>query len=173
VNAGAVQRSRDTSIVLTFNNPVNAANFTGLGAITLTRTKATSVGTVGTVVQTGATGANGRITVSPPTGTTTQLTLTFDNANGAGVTPGVENLSLSDGRWQIAIPSLGYTSTLNDPDVRRLFGDSDGNGTVDATDLAAMGSAFNTNSEVFDYDISGVVDSVDLAQFGNRFGLTL
>ena len=85
----------------------------------------------------------------------------------------MENGSLADGRWQLAIPHLGYTSMLNDTNLRRLFGDGDGNGFGDAADFALFGGAFNTASEAFDYDISGSVDSVDFAQFGNRSGVTL
>src|SRR5439155_7298509 len=131
VNGGAVQRSRLTSLAVNFSSPVDAATLTGLGAIALTRT----AGGPGTVVQTGASGANGRITVSPASGSVNSVTLTFDNANGSGVSAGVENGSLADGRWRLAIPSLGYQSTLNDPTLRRFFGDSNNDGTVDGTDF--------------------------------------
>ena len=126
-------------------------------------------------MQTGATGANGRILVSPSTGMTSTLTLTFDNASGAGVTPGVENGSLADGRWQMAIPSLGYTSTLNDPTLRRLFGDFNNDGTVDGTDFSQFGAAFGQTvaNSPFDFNGDGTVDGTDFAQFGTRFGMTL
>src|SRR5262249_27440253 len=93
-NAGAVQRSRLTSMTLQFPQPVNAAT---LGTITLTRT----AGGPATVVQTGATGPNGRITVSPSTGLVSSVVLTFDVANGAASGGGVEYGSLADGRWQV------------------------------------------------------------------------
>ena len=175
VNDGETQRSRLTTITLNFNNPINAANYTALGAIKLTRTRATSLGTVGTIVQTGATGANGRILVSPATGTTTSLTLTFDNASGAQTTTGVEYGSLADGRWQMTIPSLGYTSTLNDPTLRRLFGDFNNDGTVDGTDFSQFGATFGQTvaNSPFDFNGDGTVDGIDFAQFGNRFGITL
>lgn len=173
VNGGDTQRSRLTSITLNFNNPVNAADFASLGAITLTRTVATANGTVGTVVQTGAAGANGRILVSPAAGMVSSLTLTFDNANGSSVTPGVENGSLADGRWQIGIPSIGYSSTANDPALRRLFGDFDGNGTIDNADFSFFGGAFGQANNAFDFDQNGIIDSIDFAQFGNRYGMSL
>ncbi len=73
--------------------------------------------------------------------------LTFSNANGNAASPGVESGSLADGRWQLAIPTLNYLNPLNGTCIRRLFGDFDGNGTVDG--------------------------SADFAAFGNRFGITL
>lgn len=173
VNNGEAQRSRITSLTLNFNNPVNAADFTAQGAITLTRTAATKQGTVGTVVQTGAAPGNGLITLTPSSGTITIITLSFSNAGGASTSAGVENGSLSDGRWQLAIPSIGYISSLNDPNLRRLFGDANASGTVDGDDFALFGNVFNAGSEAFDFDITGNVDSIDFAQFGNRYGVTL
>jgi hypothetical protein len=175
INGGAAQRSRLTTIMVNFASSINASTLTGLAAITLTRTVATSSGTVGTVVQTGATGANGRILVSPPTGTTFSITLTFTNANGAATTAGVESGSLADGRWQLAIPLLNYQSTLIDPNLRRLFGDSNNDGTVDGTDFGQFGSVFGQTlaNSPFDDNADATVDGTDFAQFGARFGVTL
>jgi hypothetical protein len=64
-------------------------------------------------------------------------------------------------------------------DFHRLFGDSDGNGTVDSNDFADFGSIFGATTgapsflPAFDYDNNGTVDSIDLAQFGGRFGITI
>jgi hypothetical protein len=172
INFGATQHSRLTAITVNFPSPINAAV---LGPITLTRTAAISNGSIGTVVQTGATGVNGRINVSPMAGLTSSITLTFDNADGSPVTAGVENGSLADGRWQISIPSLNYTSTLNDPNLRRLFGDSNNDGTVDGTDFAAFGSVFGQTvaNSPFDFNGDGTVDGTDFAEFGAHFGTTL
>ena len=151
---------------MNFASPVNAATLQAAGAITLTRTAATSNGTVGTVVNT----SNGLI-VSPTTGSVTSVTLTFANV----VNNGVENQSLADGRWRLAIPSLGYQSGLNDPTLRRLFGDSNNDGTVDGTDFGNFGSVFGQTlaNSPFDFNGDGTVDGTDFAQFGARFGLTL
>lgn len=111
VNTGAMQRSRLTTITVNFVLPMDASTLTGLGAITLSKP--------GVVVQTGAVGANGRILVSPASGMVSSITLTFDNADASGETAGVEFGSLSDGRWQLAIPSANYTSPLNGTLVRR------------------------------------------------------
>jgi hypothetical protein len=174
---GEVQRSRLTKIVINFDNPVDASTLTDAGAITLTRTAATSAGTVGTVVQTGATGANGRINVSPSSGTVTSVTLTFDNANSADVTAGVEYGSLADGRWQLAIPSLNFTTVAGDQNLRRLYGDINNDGTVDGADFGAFGNQFGStlgpNVSGFDYNNDGTIDGTDFGEFGDRFGVTL
>lgn len=175
VNEGAQQRSRITTIKINFANALNVSLLTNLGAITLTRTAATGIGTVGTIVQTGATGANGRITVSPASGMVTNVTLTIDNANGDDVTAGVEYGSLADGRWQLGIPALGFTSLVGDTDLRRLFGDADANGNINADDFAVFGNFFGATAvgNPFDFDNNTTINADDFAEFGNRFGLTL
>jgi PKD repeat protein len=169
INAGNSQRSRVTQIVVNLAEPItlNPTTFSGLGAVTLVRTS----GGLPATVQTGATGPSGRITVAPLSGTTSTLSLTFDNADGSGITTGVESGSLADGRWQLNIPLLGYTSPLNA--IHRLFGDADANSTVDGSDFATFGNAFGGSSVAFDFDNNGTIDGSDLIQFGNRFGLTL
>jgi hypothetical protein len=175
VNAGNPQHSRLTSIELSFSTPVNAATLTAAGAITLTRTAAIGASPTGIVVQTGAIGANGRIVLSTTSGLISTLTLSFENADGSASTAGVESGSLADGRWQLAIPSLGYSSLLNDPLLRRLAGDSNNDGTVDAGDFAIFGNQFGTTAAglSFDFNADGTVDAGDFAIFGNRFGVTL
>jgi putative intracellular protease/amidase len=156
-SATAPQRSRVTSLSVIFDSPVNAAMLAKPGAITLSNGS--------TILQTGNFAA-GRINVSPASGTTNTLTLTFSN-NLRNV---LENGSLSDGIWRLSIPDAGYEGT-----IRRLFGDADGNGTVDATDYAAFGGEFGQNvvNSQFDYDANGTIDSNDLSFFGSRFGRTL
>ena len=57
----------------------------------------------------------------------------------------------------------------------RLFGDVNGDGVVDTTDLGQLRSAFNSNSgnasylSYLDADNSGAVDFQDLGQFRSRF----
>lgn len=156
VNSGDPQRSRLVSVQVNFSAPVNAATL----APTFTRT----AGGPATIVD-----GNTGLIVSPASGTVSSITLTFANVVNAGI----ENGSLADGRWQLAIPSLGYTSPLNDPNLRRLFGDVNADGTVDGSDFAALGTAFGGTSVAFDFDANGTVDGSDFAAFGARFGLTL
>lgn len=55
----------------------------------------------------------------------------------------------------------------------RLFGDSDGDGDVDALDRDAFRSAFGTSAGdlwYFDFNGDGNVDGRDNGQFNRRFG---
>lgn len=177
VNGGAIQRSRVTEIIVTFSGAVSPSGFSGVGDIKLTRYVSTPSGTVGTIVQTGATGANGLITVSQP-GPTNQLALTFSNADASSVTDGVEYQSLSDGRWELTIPSAGsYASgqpfAPSPPVIHRLFGDIDGNTTVDGTDFGFFPPFGAVVNNPFDWDNNSDFGGGDFGEFGNRFGLTL
>jgi hypothetical protein len=176
VNNGATQRSRLTSITVNFSGSVSPGSFTNPGDIKLTRYASTPQGVNGTIVQTGATGANGLITVSQP-GPNNQLVLTFSNADSSNETSGVEYGSLADGRWQLTIPSANnYIQPIGvgDPQITRLFGNFDGNTTVDATDFGFLPPLGAVVGNPFDYNNNGDFDSgTDFAQFGNRFGLTL
>jgi hypothetical protein len=73
----------------------------------------------------------------------------------------------------VRLPSIGFTSPLNDVNLRRLYGDFDANGTVDGADVLQFGNAFSSNSIAFDFDFIGTLDGADLLQLGNRFGVTL
>lgn len=172
VNGGDPQRSRLMSIRVEFTGTVSPAQFAAVGAITLTRVVATPSGSVGTVVQTGATDANGLILVTQP-GPSNTIDLTFTNANGSFITSGVEYGSLADGRWQLAIPSVGFTSALDDSRLRRLFGDGNGDGIVDGIDFGTFGGFFAGSMAMYDFDANGTLDATDFANFGARFGLTL
>jgi hypothetical protein len=64
-----------------------------------------------------------------------------------------------------------------DPSLRRLFGNSNNDSTVDGTDFGAFGNVFGTTFAVgtngFDFNNDGTVDGTDFGEFGNRFGVTL
>ncbi|CAN5448328.1 hypothetical protein BH11PLA2_BH11PLA2_40180 [soil metagenome] len=174
VNNGDAQRSRIIRIDVTFNNPVTAANFNSLGAITLTRTgvSSTPTGVIGDTVQTGPATNNNHITVTQ--GSTNTLILTFDNA-GSFITNsiGVESGSLTDGYWKLQIDS--YSSATGDLALRRLYGDSSNSagGTVNGSDLTDFGNVFSTNNIAFDFNNDGTINGSDLVTFGNRFSNTL
>jgi len=55
----------------------------------------------------------------------------------------------------------------------RLFGDADGNGTVNSSDFAVFRSYFGLGMSMFDYDGDNQANSNDFAQFRKRFGLTI
>jgi hypothetical protein len=164
----AAQHSRLTKVEVFFAFPVDAALFAVPGAVSFTRTGVTNNGVepLGTIVDT----SNGLI-ISPATGMVSSLVLTFQNINTAGIDYG----SLSDGRWQLAVPSLGYLSPLNDPTLRRLFGDFNNDGSMDGTDFGNFGAVFGQHvvGNAFDFTSDGTVDGTDFAQFGSRFSVTL
>jgi len=184
VNNNLAQRSRLTTVRVTFSGSVTVSQFTGLGAITLTRT-AVPTGTttpIGTVVQTGATGANGLINVSQ-TGPSNTLDLTFAMADASAtdnINFAVEYGSLGDGNWTLAIAPASYNSvTAGVPasELRRMYGNTNNDTTVDATDFGQFGNSFGgtfvPGVNPFDWNTDGTVDATDFGQFGNRFGRTL
>jgi hypothetical protein len=94
--------------------------------------------------------------------------------------------SLIDGRYVLRVradqvsnigPLDGNNDGVGGDDFtfgfHRLFGDADGNGSVDALDFRAFRLAFGTNSFVFDFDGDGDTDAADFAAFRGRFGLTV
>jgi hypothetical protein len=162
VNNGEAQRSRLTSIQVTFSSSQDVTLFQNPGALMLTRT----AGGPGTVVTIGS-----GLVITPGADNSNSITLTFQNASLSGI----DNASLADGRWRVAIPPLSFQSELNAPNLRRLFGDADANGTVDGTDFAAFGSSFGSTgaNNPYDFDNNNTIDGLDFAGFGARVGLTL
>ena len=167
---GALQRSIVKDIEVTFSTQVTIA----AGAFTLTR--------VG--LPNGAPGDNATVVA----GFTTQVvnggtvaTLTFSGAN-------TDFGSLQDGTWTLTVDHTKVTATsggaamaadFTQTGIKRLFGDSDGNGTVDALDLLRLRTSFGKTSAdpgylaYFDFDGSGTVDALDLLRFRQRFGQVL
>lgn len=98
------------------------------------------------------------------------------NFSGNGLDP---NGSLSDGQYRLTIHGAcilgGSQSEDLAYDFHRLYGDSNGDRIVDATDFATFGNAFGQvpAATSFDSDGNGFIDGTDMAAFGNRFGLTL
>jgi hypothetical protein len=150
VNDGLAQRSLVTSLRLTFDRP-----------IALSAANFTLGGFAGTLS-----------VVSQVIGVTTIATITFGGS-------GVQNGSLADGRYTlsvIGVPGLTGTTTFA---VHRLFGDTDGDGDVDATDnlrfRRALGSVSGqpTYRADLDFDGDGDIDAADNLQFRSRLGTIL
>jgi hypothetical protein len=171
VNAGAAQRSMVTTLAVTFSTAVTLLP----GAFSLKR-----VGLPG-----GAAGDNaavGTIIVSTQTvNGVTVATLTF---GGANTTAG----SLDDGNWTLTIDHTKVQSAsgaapmaadFTQVNIKRLYGDVNGDGAVNGLDLALFRSAFGTAAgdanylAYLDYNGDGVINGLDLAQFRTRFGLTI
>ena len=163
INQGAAQRSMVTEVTLTFNQPINST----AGALSLNRR-----------------GGSGVNFVATPSADLHAYTLTF---SGPGITAG----SLADGvydfladvsRFRDAFGTVPVGTRTNDDQTRtfhRLFGDSDGNRTVNNFDYAQFRNAFGSTSTqpayrwYFDFDANTAVNNFDYAQFRNRFGVVL
>lgn len=165
VNNGDTQRSRIVTITVNFAAPVDASLFQTAGAVTLTRLATTPTGGLAGFVVNNSNG----LQIAPASGSTASITLTFANV----LNNGVENQSLADGRWQLAVVPASFTSNDGTQPIRRLFGDQDGNGTTDGTDFGVFGTAFGGPNVVFDWDANGTVDGADFGQFGTRVGVTI
>jgi autotransporter-associated beta strand protein len=173
INDGSAQRSEVGSITVTFNTQVTLAS----GAFTLTR-----VGTYGGAAGDGATlqDTNGTITVATQVvGGVTVATLTFSGAN-------TDYGSLADGNWTLninhaAVMASGtpmaadYTQT----NIKRLYGDYDGSGTVNAFDYGQFRLAYGSSSSdssykaILDFDASGAINAFDYGQFRLRYGSSM
>ncbi len=128
-------RSRVTTVTLTFAAPVNEAYLANPGGGVLRRTDGLMLTT---------TTFPSQVVLSAVQGLVTTLTLTFSDV-GAG--------SLPDGRWRLNIAGINYQS----PEFHRLFGDINGDGTVDGpNDFAEFGNVFGTVTDSpFDFDANG------------------
>jgi hypothetical protein len=175
VNDGSAQRSRVTSVTVTFNSQVTFAGAVA-SAFTLSRTGGGAVGFTAT-----ASVINGVtvVTLSGFTGTE------------------AESGSLRDGRYTLTALasqiSVGGVALDGDDDSNaggnftfgdaqglfRLFGDINGDRQVDIADLTALAGSFGLSSgqagyvAAFDFNGDGLVDIADLTQFAKRFGTVL
>jgi hypothetical protein len=160
VNGGAAQRSMDTLLTLVFSEPVSVT-----GAISLT---GTPIG--------GGSSTSAAFTESSTDGGTI-WNLTF---------PGDTGGSLPDGNYSLAVTAadvVGSGGSLAGGNQTftffRLFGDYDGNGTVNNADYFQFKKAFGQSTgsaaynPIFDYDDNGVVNNADYFQFKLRFGETV
>lgn len=192
VNDGATQRSAVTSVTVPFSGAVTFAG-SPTAAFRLTRT--------------GPGGTTGQVTVavdlSASTASQTVARLTFSGPF-TETTPAGQAASLVDGVYSLTVLSNqvhdaagqaldgnhngvagdDYVSAPDSaagtgPHLYRLFGDTDGNGTVDLLDLGQFRSTFNvsTGSATFlnylDANGDGTIDLLDLGQFRNRFNVSL
>jgi len=172
VNAGQTnltQRSQVTNVTVTFDRVVS---FTGAAAAAfqLARTgPGTPTGNVAISVDT---------TGSTATQTVAKLTFSGSLTEGSATAPslvdGNYSLTVFGGQVQGGIQGGDNVSTLF-----RLFGDVDGNKSVNGSDLNAFRAAFGTNQgdtsyqSFLDFDGNGAINGTDLGQFRSRFGVIL
>jgi hypothetical protein len=170
VNAGAAQRSMVTTLAVTFSSAVTLLP----GAFSLQRVGLPGApgdnATVGTITV-GTQSVNG-VTVA---------TLTFAGANS---TAG----SLDDGNWTLTVDHTKVQSAagaapmaadFTQANIKRLYGDVNGDGVVNGLDFGFFRNAFGTAAgdpaylDYLDYNGDGVVNGLDFAQFRTRFGVTI
>ena len=161
VNDGSAQRSRVTSLTVSFSQPVTLAG----GAITLAADNA-SVGVVPTYAWSSTDGGLNYV-------------VTF---NGTSVIGG----SIADGRYSLTVhaglvQNAAGAAMESDQTVafHRFFGDIDGDAGVSIADFNPFASSFGTNSSstgfnaAFDWDADGVISIGDFNPFATRFGVTI
>jgi hypothetical protein len=168
INDGSAQRSRVTRLQVTFNTQVSFAGAVG-DAFTLVRTGG---GSVSFQASASVIGGVTVVTLNNFTGTET---------DGFG--------SLNDGRYTLTVlasqisangQQMASNYTFGDTQgLFRLFGDVNGDQTVNGFDLGFFRSAFGTQTGDSNYlsylDINGdgVINGFDLGQFRTRFGTML
>jgi hypothetical protein len=168
VNDGSAQRSRVTSLTVTFSMQVSFATTPG-AAFTLTRASdGAAVGFAATA------SVLGGVTV-----------VTLNNFVGSAAELG----SLADGRYILTalasqISANGQQMTSNytfgaAQGLFRLFGDVNGDQNVNGFDLGFFRNAFGTQTSdpnflsYLDFNGDGVINGFDLGQFRTRFGTML
>jgi len=172
VNDGTPQRSRVTSLTVTFSEAVtfpggiNAAfqlNRLGpggpTGTVNLSAVQAGNTVTI-TFLDGGAVPTEGLGSLIDGV---YQLTIVAAKVQGAGGS--LDGDGNGTGGDNFATPATGPGRLF------RLFGDADGDGDVDAQDFGAFRAAFGgTSNLAFDFDGDGDVDAQDFGQFRARFG---
>jgi hypothetical protein len=173
VNFGEAQRSNVSSLFFAFDqivtlpgNPADAFELKrqsdGFSA-GLTATTFVDLGrTIVTLEFTGP----GIVAGSLPDGRYTLTALASKIGNGNGQLDGDCNGTGGDDFVHVGSPSA-------EPRLIRLFGDSNGDGDVDAQDFGLFRLLFGSASPVFDFDGDGDVDAADFGQFRLRFGTSI
>jgi hypothetical protein len=161
VDDGSAGRSRVTGLTVTFHRQVTLDP----AAFTLARRGS-------------PTGTTSGVTAANPSGDGQTYVLSFDPA-------ALQFNSLPDGVYDLtagaaAVRDAGGGTFAQNADAvftfHRLFGDSDGNKTVNTLDYARFKNAFGSSSGAagynadFDFDGNGTVNTLDYAQFKLRFG---
>jgi hypothetical protein len=191
VNDGSAQRSEVRSLSVTFSTAVTFAGGNATAAFQLLHAQ---------------TGDNVVLSATSSTDTLGRTVVTLGFSGGetdpvSALNGGVA--SLADGRYQLTVlgvhvigpdglPLAGngtaagsnYVSPAdaylgNGLHLYRLFGDVNGDGVVDATDIGQLKSTFNRNNtdplylSYLDADNSGAVDAQDVGQLKSRFNVNV
>lgn len=176
INGGDVQRSRVSELTVELNGKIDD--------------NATNEGYFDVVNKGDMSSADISVSIAPydmAKGTTT-VTITF-NSGGTNVDTPVSGSiapSLIDGNYKLVIDS-SLTESLTgkslgsnyefgestDVGFYRLYGDLNGDRTVNAVDISPFLGAISSYMEEFDFNGDGTVNSIDISQFLARIGTFL
>jgi hypothetical protein len=158
INGGAAQRSMDTLATLVFTQPMNLNN-----AISITMRSSTG-------------GAPTAMAFNLSTSDDITWTVTFPSYVGGSLPNGIFDFTISAAKATSIATGLplpvDQTYTFH-----RLFGDFDGNGTVNNADYFAFKAAYGqgTGSDaynaMFDFDGNGIVNNADYFEFKMCYGM--
>ncbi len=157
VNNGAAQRSMVKTLSVTFDDTVTIDS--GAFTLTLHGTNTTVAATVNASVSGGV------------------VTLTFSGAGviGGSIGDGVFDLHVDGSKVHHGTADLGINQVLA---FHRLFGDINGDRTVNSVDQTAFTASFGKNNgnpaynNAFDFDNNNAVNNTDNGQFRLRIGTT-
>lgn len=166
VNDGSAQRSRVTSLHVTFDQNVT---FTGNPAAAFQLKRQSD----GAVVSLNAMAAGNVVTLKF-TGGAVDADSLADGRYTLTVFASQINGGYFDGNGD-GIPGDDYV-LVGDPATNKLFrffGDSDGDGSVAISDFVLFRQAFNSVNDLFDFDGDGAVSVSDFIQFRQRFNTSI
>ena len=160
INDGAVQRSMVKKLTLTFGEKV----VLGTGAVTVKKSDGSDV-------------PDTTLLVTNPSGDQRNYVLSF---SGIAVVGG----SLADGIYDLSVAAAGVQDLAGNAlsgsfsqRFHRLYGDYDGNKTVNNGDYFWFKQTFNKSVgetgflDLYDYDGNGTINNGDYFQFKKRFGV--
>ena len=160
INDGAIQRSMVKKLTLTFGEKV----VLGTGAVAVMKSDGSAV-------------PDTTLLVANPSGDQKNYVLSF---SGIAVVGG----SLADGIYDLSVAAAGVQDLAGNAlsgsfsqRFHRLYGDYDGNKTVNNGDYFWFKQTFNKNTgdtgflALCDYDANGTVNNGDYFQFKKRFGV--
>lgn len=179
INDGSAQRSRITSVTVTFTSPVSLP----VNPATAFKLQRQSDGLfvdlagVANISSTAVTLTfSGPITdfTSLKDGRYTLTVLDYQVTNGFGILDG-DNDNTSGGNYVLAsAPAAALPDPYLPPtNIFRLFGDATGDGAVSGADFNLFRTAFGGSDMTFDFDNDGFVGNSDFNQFKSRFGASI
>jgi len=183
IDDGSAQRSLVRKVTVVFDNPVTTMDANALKLLKYSPD-------AGGVVAAGDAGTDISTALNTPTSSADGLTWTWTFKTDPNTTTNLSFTSLNDGVYSYVLDHtkvhgaagtmtadyLGPTTATNPKgQFHRLFGDVNGNKTVNNADFALFRNTFLLSNgqpgynSAFDYDGNNTINNADFAQFRNRF----